>query len=224
MTNTLYKLLAAFLVVMLLIFVIAYSYEATRAEQSTEALADLQKELRHTTDELGRTTSTAHVVELERNQLLKLTADQETTLWQLQTAVKQNPKARGATVFTAATTGKASGKTDTIKHVATDSTGLKMPEYKGSIKRADIVADIRANQDSVFIDSYTVYSSFELVETYERQKWYERKDLVLKIKPLNPNTKVTDAKTWRKPERKRYTGLKVAVAAVAAFITGAYVL
>jgi len=202
----------------------AVSYQADKTELATEALADLHKELRHTKDELGRTTSTASVVELERNQLLKLTADQETLLFKLQTAVKENPKARGATVFTGATSGKASGKTDTIKHVATDSTGLKMPEYKGSIKRADIVAAIRANQDSVFIDSYTVYSSFELVETYERQKWYERKDLVLKIKPLNPNTVVTDAKTWRKPERKRYTGLKVAVTAAIAFITGAYIL
>jgi hypothetical protein len=218
MTKGLYRALIAFLAAMLLIFVLAYSYEASNATKSSEALDDLQKELIHVKDKLGRTTTTAQVLELDRKQLLKVNAGKDSTLALLITALKEKPKARAVTVYRSVTTGNGSGKTETVKHVATDST-----EFTGTIKRPDITATIRANKDSVYIDSYTVYTSYQLLERYERRGLF-KKDLVIDIKPLNKNTVITEAKSWRKAERTRLTGLKVGLAVVAGFITGAYIL
>lgn len=192
--------LLAMAVLLILTSYIAFS-SRQQEQAATELALDLQKDISHTKNKLGQTTTTVAVLEAERKELLQLSAIKDTQLANLQQLLKENPKARSASTFTASTSGTAKGKIDTVYLPAPEDSTRQLA-LTATIEQPDIQAKIRVQADSVYLDSYRVVTDFEYVETYTKKGLFKADELVVTIKPTNPNTIVTAAKSWHQPQPK----------------------
>jgi hypothetical protein len=223
------KLLPAICLILIGLLGVSVSKCAEANNEKEEAVFNSERLLteqeQYIADAQGRVTTVKESLVLQAAEFTKIRGIKDEQIAKLQEAVKNAGKGvRAAAVFTAVTRGKVAGRTDSIQFipakviVRSSDTIREMPVYYGKIAAPGITGWVRADADSIHLDSYQLKQDYSVAFTDQKKGLFGKRKKVVQIKALNAGTQVEEVRSIEVPEPKANRGLFFGAGAVVTLI------
>jgi hypothetical protein len=220
-----YKLLSAlFFILMIVSFCLCFK-SCQESESKSSMLQAVQDSLRITVDKHGRQTGTIAVLQGSVKDLTNDVKSKEETILRVQAQAK---KYKGDLV---AVTAINVTLRDSLKGWPTARPGDTVREggityvymaYDDTLSTEWASYQIHMDRHSSSIIS-DIKSKLDIVQAYERpigKSFLTKKELVVKVTTLNPNTGIDKVHSFHVAPKKQYTGAIAAVSALLGFVLG----
>ena len=189
------------LLLTVLIMAILYQKSCKETNHVKQLYKSVNDDLYLTKNALGNQVATTSILIAEKRDLIKLNADNDSTLKKLQQLVKKQRQVISATVFNVETQSIGTAGTVLIDTLI-DSLICNYPEYNIVYSDKWQTVNITANKDSINW-KFTNKDEFHFVHKYKSNGLFKGKTAFVEVVNLNPNTTTTDLRTFTIPTEKK---------------------